>query len=119
MKKEAYFRLLFLLLVILLIQVRFREAAITCSSVFDRENLIRTSILSSNTVVNTPNFKSIGITTPSLALVEIAAFPALIEICDSRCLEIQMPNCVYLSFKSRFLVFFFIIYHQNHGGGFR
>ena len=104
MKKQVYFRLLSLFVVILLTQEQFREAAVTCSSVFDRENSIWRSILSSTAVVNTPNFKFIGIITPYLALVETAAFPVLIEICDSQCLEIQMPNCDNLSIKSRFLV---------------
>ena len=104
MKKQVYFRLLSLFVVILLTQGQFRVAAVTCSSVFDRENSIWRSILSSTAVVNTPNFKFIGITTPYLALVETAAFPVLIEICDSQCLEIQMPNCDNLSIKSRFLV---------------
>lgn len=75
---------------------------VPCSDVFDREDLICTSILSSDTVINTPNFKLIGITKPSLALVEITAFPMLIEICESRCLEVRMPKCDSLSINSRF-----------------
>lgn len=104
MKKEVYFCWLSLFVVILLTQGQFREAAVTCSSVFDRENSIWRSILSSTAVVNTPNFKFLGITTPYFALVETEAFPVLIEICDSQCLEIQMPNWDNLSIKSRFLV---------------
>ena len=75
--------------------------------VFDREDLICTSILSSDADVNTTNFKFIGIIAPSLALVEIAAFSMLKEIFfEIRCLEIQTPKCHSLPITLRFLVLF-------------
>ena len=91
------FRLQLFLNLALLVQVLFRDA-------FDREDLICTSISSSDADVNTTNFKFIGITAPSLALVEIATFSMLKEIYESRCLEIQMPKCDSLLITLRFLV---------------
>ena len=51
-----------------------------------------TSILSTDAVEKTPNFKFIGITTPSLSLASITILSMYIESWDNQCFDMHKPN---------------------------